>query len=158
MSADGEDQPKDGTETPAPRLLRHRTYARWMGRGLTLSPKDLRRDAKRERLNPTEPPHERPPLPQLRLQCAEGERPCLFFRCKMNLYLDVTDGGGIKLNFPDTAPEDLEHTCALDAAEEGGMTLDHVASLMNLTRERVRQIIDIASKKLARATEELDNP
>lgn len=83
-------------------------------------------------------------------------RPCVRFACKYNLYLDVTESGGIKLNFPDMAPEDLEHTCALDAADEGGMTLDQVAALMNLTRERIRQILDKAVAKLTRATKECE--
>lgn len=51
--------------------------------------------------------------------------------------------GSITLNFPDVDAEDLEllaETCALDVATEDGVTLERVGELVNLTRERVRQI------------------
>jgi hypothetical protein len=35
---------------------------------------------------------------------------------------------------------ELEHTCALDVADKGGITLEEVGAIMNLTRERVRQV------------------
>jgi DNA-directed RNA polymerase sigma subunit (sigma70/sigma32) len=35
-------------------------------------------------------------------------------------------------------------SCALDVAERGGATLERVGELMNMTRERVRQIQDVA--------------
>jgi hypothetical protein len=61
--------------------------------------------------------------------------------CKHHLYLDVDpDTGSIKLNLPHLAPDELEETCALDVAERGGVTLEEVGAILNLTRERVRQI------------------
>jgi DNA-directed RNA polymerase sigma subunit (sigma70/sigma32) len=41
-----------------------------------------------------------------------------------------------------------QFTCALDAAEEGFKTLQEVGQIMNLTRERVRQIQEHAMLKL----------
>lgn len=39
--------------------------------------------------------------------------------------------------------EDLPHRgCALDAADEDGMTLDQIGKILNLTRERARQIVE----------------
>jgi DNA-directed RNA polymerase sigma subunit (sigma70/sigma32) len=35
---------------------------------------------------------------------------------------------------------ELEETCALDVADRGGITLEEVGRLLNLTRERVRQL------------------
>lgn len=85
--------------------------------------------------------------PTSRDECAptsdEGDhcRPCPWVGCKWHLYLDVNpDSGSIQYNFPDVAPEDLHRmreTCALDVGET---TLEKVGGLMNLTRERVRQI------------------
>jgi hypothetical protein len=70
-------------------------------------------------------------------------RPCIWSGCRYHLYLDVKPNGSITLNFPDVDAEDLEllaETCALDVATEDGVTLERVGELVNLTRERVRQI------------------
>lgn len=69
------------------------------------------------------------------------KRPCPWVSCKFHLYLDVDpETGSIILNFPDLEPWELTHSCALDVASHGGVTLDEVGSIMNLTRERIRQI------------------
>ena len=60
--------------------------------------------------------------------------------------------GSIKLNFPDKEIWELEHTCALDVAEKGGITLEEVGEIMNLTRERIRQIEARGLHKLRVAT------
>ena len=48
--------------------------------------------------------------------------------------------GSIKLNFPDIEIWEMAETCALDIAERGGVTLEEVGEIMNLTRERIRQL------------------
>lgn len=79
--------------------------------------------------------------PRSRADCANGPRPCMFITCKHHLYLDVNPStGSIKLNFPDREVWELEETCALDVADRGGITLEEVGSIMNLTRERIRQV------------------
>ncbi|MBL8602932.1 MAG: DNA-binding protein [Myxococcales bacterium] len=82
--------------------------------------------------------------PQTRGDCLHGpmsERPCPFVSCKHHLFLDVNDRtGSIKLNFPDREVWDLPETCALDIADRGGITLEEVGAIMNLTRERIRQL------------------
>ena len=68
-------------------------------------------------------------------------RPCPWVACKHHLYLDINpETGSIKINFPDLEPWELKHTCALDVAERGGITLEEVGEIMNLTRERIRQV------------------
>jgi hypothetical protein len=65
----------------------------------------------------------------------------MFVSCKHHLYLDVNpETGSIKLNFPDKEIWELGETCALDVADRGGITLEEVGSIMNLTRERIRQV------------------
>ena len=82
--------------------------------------------------------HERP---EVRGACAGGERPCPFVSCKHHLYLDVNpETGSIKLNFPDIEVWEMTETCSLDVAERGGVTLEEVGEIMNLTRERIRQL------------------
>jgi hypothetical protein len=79
--------------------------------------------------------------PRSRAECANGPRPCMFIACKHHLYLDVNPAtGSIKLNFPDKEVWELEQTCALDVADRGGITLEEVGTIMNLTRERIRQV------------------
>jgi hypothetical protein len=79
--------------------------------------------------------------PKMRSECLSSPRPCVFVSCKYNLYLDVNpETGSVKLNFRDKEIWELEYTCALDVAEKGGITLEEVGELMNLTRERIRQV------------------
>ena len=77
--------------------------------------------------------------PTNRSQCKNGLRPCPYVACKHHLYLDVNpDTGSIKLNFPDVPVWDMDETCALDIADRGGVTLEEVGEILNLTRERIR--------------------
>jgi Sigma-70, region 4 len=81
------------------------------------------------------------PRPTTRAECKEEMRPCPWVACKHHLYLDINpETGSIKINFPDLEPWELKHTCALDVAERGGITLEEVGEIMNLTRERIRQV------------------
>ncbi|MEM8607358.1 MAG: sigma factor-like helix-turn-helix DNA-binding protein [Myxococcota bacterium] len=79
--------------------------------------------------------------PKSRSECKDMERPCPFVSCKYHLYIDVHPvRGSIKLNFPDLEIWEMTETCALDVADRGGITLEEVGEIMNLTRERVRQV------------------
>ena len=81
------------------------------------------------------------PRPTTREECRGEARPCPWVACKHHLYLDINpETGSIKINFPDLEPWELQHTCALDVAERGGITLEEVGEIMNLTRERIRQV------------------
>lgn len=87
--------------------------------------------------------------PKTRAECAEGPRPCAFVSCKHHLYIDVSPRtGAIKLNFPDLEVWELNESCALDVADRGGTTLEDVGAIMNLTRERIRQVEVKALAKL----------
>ncbi|MCA9596204.1 MAG: DNA-binding protein [Myxococcales bacterium] len=82
-----------------------------------------------------------PDLPRSREECVDGPRPCPHVACRHHLYLDVSPKtGAIKLNFPDLEVWELEVSCALDVADMGGITLEDVGVIMNLTRERIRQL------------------
>jgi len=79
--------------------------------------------------------------PRTRAECLDGPRPCPFVSCAHHLYLDVSPRtGAIKLNFPDLEVWEMTETCALDVADRGGTTLEEVGAIMNLTRERIRQV------------------
>ena len=77
------------------------------------------------------------PPPQTRGDCLQGgsneARPCGWITCKWFL--------------PQVKP-DAKFTCALDVADQGGVTLEEVGELMGVTRERVRQIEDKAMRKI----------
>ncbi len=102
-----------------------------------------------------EPDDGRRRLPLTRGDCIEDDRPCPYISCKFHLFLDVTKIGNIKINFPhllgpDGTPrlDEMEFTCALDIADNGGETLDALGTRMNMTRERIRQIVKSIIKKL----------
>ncbi len=88
--------------------------------------------------------------PRTRADCVDGARPCPFVSCKHHLYLDVSARtGAIKVNFPDLEAWEMSETCALDVADRGGTTLEEVGAIMNLTRERIRQVEVKGLAKLA---------
>ena len=95
-------------------------------------------------------------LPVSREVCGTGVRPCPYVSCKHHLYLDVNpDTGSIKLNFPDLEVWEMAETCALDVADRGGITLEEVGEILNLTRERIRQVEVKGLQKLRATAEEL---
>lgn len=88
--------------------------------------------------------------PRTRGECESIERPCPFVSCRYHLYLDVGHDGNIKFNFPDREPDELVETCALDVADAEGETLEVCGELLNITRERIRQIEVKAYKRLSK--------
>jgi len=79
--------------------------------------------------------------PKTRADCKQEQRPCPWVACKHHLYLDINpETGSIKINFPDLEPWEMRETCALDVADRSGITLEEVGEIMNLTRERIRQV------------------
>lgn len=87
--------------------------------------------------------------PVARVECKDGERPCPYVACKHHLYLDVNPRtGSIKFNFPGCELGEMKETCALDIADRGAITLEEIGDIMNLTRERVRQLEQSALQKL----------
>ena len=117
-------------------------------RSRTMSRKEIARELRRQRtLGVVDPEMEEivreveAARPRTRADCAQGPRPCMFISCKHHLYLDVNPStGSIKLNFPDKEIWEMAETCALDVADRGGITLEEVGAIMNLTRERIRQV------------------
>ena len=53
------------------------------------------------------------------------------------------------MNFTDIEVWEMTETCALDVADRGGITLEEVGEIMNLTRERVRQVETAGLAKLS---------
>jgi hypothetical protein len=95
--------------------------------------------------------------PHTRSQCIRGPRPCPWVSCKFHLYLDINpENGAIKLNFPDLEPWEMKETCALDIADRGGTTLEEVGEILNLTRERIRQVEMHGLEKLHLEFDDID--
>lgn len=89
------------------------------------------------------------PAPRYRWECVMGERPCPYVSCRHHLYLDVNPTtGNIKINYPDRPPWELDHSCSLDVAQADGLTLEEVGAILNLTRERIRQIEVFAIRRM----------
>ena len=126
-------------------------------RSKTIAPKRLTRDEKRlsqELVYPSDVER-----PQTRHECAQMARPCPFVSCAHHLYLDVNpESGAIKLNFPHLDVWEMAETCSLDVADRGGITLEEVGAILNLTRERIRQVEVRGLLKLKMAAPDLTLP
>jgi hypothetical protein len=152
------EDPRDGSEIlplvataeteeddqPQPEVARIRRKVRSAGRdgrvrSKTIAPKRLSRDEKRLSeilIYPTDVER-----PTTRAECQGMNRPCPFVSCSHHLYLDVNpETGAIKLNFPHLEVWEMAETCSLDVADRGGITLEEVGAILNLTRERIRQV------------------
>lgn len=106
----------------------------------TIAPTRLTRDERRlSEMMPTPGGVDRP---LTRSDCeADPGRPCPWVSCSHHLYLDVNpETGAIKLNFPHLEVWEMAETCSLDVADRGGITLEEVGAILNLTRERIRQV------------------
>jgi hypothetical protein len=130
-------------ETPQPEVAKIRLKVRpsrdGRVRSKTIAPKRLTREEKREALTLQYP--EDVERPRHRADCINMQRPCPFVSCEHHLYLDVNpQSGAIKLNFPHLEVWEMAETCALDVADRGGITLEEVGAILNLTRERIRQV------------------
>jgi len=128
----------DDEETPSiSRKVRQKRRER--ARSKTIAPKRLTKEEIRFR--ELLPLVEDPDRPRTRGECKEDVRPCPYVSCKHHLYLDVNpETGSIKLNFPDLEVWEMAETCSLDVADRGGITLEEVGEILNLTRERIRQV------------------
>lgn len=96
-----------------------------------------------------------PRRPATRGECMDGPRPCPWVSCRHHLYLNISPAtGGIQYAQPGRRPEELERSCALDVADQGGATLEEVSAVMGVTRERVRQLEARALRRLRATTPE----
>lgn len=81
--------------------------------------------------------------------CRKLPGPCPHAVCRFNLTSERRDSRGAKpasVHLPV-----VREACALEAAEQGGMTLEEIALRLSLTRERVRQSSSGRSRSCGRA-------
>lgn len=78
------------------------------------------------------------PRPLTRGDCIDAARPCRWSTCRHHL-----ESGGA--------------SCSLDVAELGGLTLQEVGDVFEVSRERIRQIERDALRKLRAGLEALEN-
>ena len=127
------------------------------GRPKTMSRREIQREERRrQRAGDVLEiiPYDRP---MNRSECRSASRPCRFVACKYHLYLDVNpETGSIKMNFPELDVWQMEEPCSLDVAERGGVTLEEVGDILNLTRERVRQVEVTGLSKIRTPSEEYE--
>jgi len=138
IGLDEERDSEGAAGTPAlSRKVRHKRRLR--ARSKTIAPRRLTKEELRFR--ELLPILDDPDRPATRGACKEEMRPCPYVSCKHHLYLDVNpETGSIKLNFPDLEVWEMAETCSLDVADRGGIRLEEVGEILNLTRERIRQV------------------
>lgn len=88
-----------------------------------------------------------PEAPKTRRECIDGPRPCPWVGCRYHLGLDITQGGGIRVNRDLT---NMPDTCALDVADRGPQTLEAVGKIYKVTRQAIEQCQTEACAKLAK--------
>lgn len=88
--------------------------------------------------------------PKTRADCVYGPRPCPFVGCRHHLYLEATKAGSILINHPDIEPNEMTVSCSLDLADDGPLSLGQVGAVLNVVRERVRQVQDASLVKISR--------
>lgn len=93
--------------------------------------------------------------PTVRGDCLSFPRPCPFVSCRYHLFANVGRTGSLQLPWGEAVEvlAELPDTCALDVAAEGAHSLPEIAAMLNITMERVRQIEEVALKKLAASCE-----
>jgi hypothetical protein len=66
------------------------------------------------------------------------------------------DTGSIKLNFPGLEPWEVPkaESCVLDIVSKGTLTLKQIGDAMNITRERIRQLVEMALEQCTAQEEE----
>lgn len=89
--------------------------------------------------------------PKNRSECADGPRPCYWVGCKYHIIHDIKNALWV-LNV-ETLIEKLPETCTLDVADMGHHTLGEIGDLLNVSRERIRQIESNAFKKITKRVE-----
>lgn len=87
------------------------------------------------------------PRPKTRAECQSSPRPCPYVSCKYHLAIEVNANGSIT-HYGDI--ETMTQTCCLDVADKGDHTLDQIGTILGLTRERTRQIEEVAMRKVKR--------
>ena len=138
-AVEGSDDDKPQPEVARVRLKLSSAGGTGRVRSKTIAPKKLTREEKRQAAELTYP--DDVIRPRTREECRTATRPCPFVSCSHHLYLDVNpESGAIKLNFPHLEVWEMAETCALDVADRGGITLEEVGAILNLTRERIRQV------------------
>lgn len=86
--------------------------------------------------------------PITRADCENIPRPCPFVSCRYNLYADHMESGKFKKNFKNKEPHQMKSSCALDIADEGEHDLHEISLIVDLSKERVRQITEQALIKV----------
>lgn len=86
--------------------------------------------------------------PITRKDCENIPRPCPFVTCRYNLFADDMESGKFKKNFKNKEPDELIVSCALDVADEGEHDLHEISLIVNLSKERIRQITEQALTKI----------
>lgn len=89
-----------------------------------------------------------------------GPRPCPYILCKHHLGTEISTRDGMGFTIDESGPlvryptqhDGTIESCSLDVAARGGATLEEIAAVTAITRERVRQVEERALAKVRVST------
>lgn len=91
--------------------------------------------------------------PKTRAECPESG-PCPYVSCRHHLWASVGKTGSVTTNFAGEV-WNMRYTCSLDFADKGPLTLESCGQLFGVTRERIRQIEEMALDSFVEAAQKL---
>lgn len=93
--------------------------------------------------------------PKTRGDCVNVQRPCPWVSCKYHLATNVKPNGTLEYVYHSVSITDITESCALDVAEQGGLSSYDVGKYLNLSGQQIKNIEKEALKKLKKAAESL---
>jgi len=97
--------------------------------------------------------------------CQQIARPCKYILCPHHLGTEINTRNGMGFTIDEEGPlvrypiqaDGHITSCALDVAERGGATLEEIAAILSITRERVRQVEERALGRLKKHGDDLES-
>ena len=91
--------------------------------------------------------------PVTRQECKSSHRPCPWISCQFHMFWCVNQIDRILQYLPDHTIADialsLSQTCVLDVTDTGEKTLEEIGDILQVSRERIRQIEEGAINKIS---------
>lgn len=86
--------------------------------------------------------------PRTRAECADQPRPCPWVSCEHHLYGSIDKRGHYVIAQPWLEPHELEHSCAIDVAENEEINQEEAALICGMHRSDLARLEARVARKL----------